>query len=465
MPRNWISCRPTGLRKESKLAMIPECNSEQQPLPPRRLVHLPNNVTGCHNDEYEKKEENEDNQENQKEEFDPSGCKTPPPNEEIPGSSAQQELENLRKARNLVVAKSKKYIPPGQSYTALNVKATNRTSENLAQYINKKEDGRLAKKLNSIDREKTVFTNSITRDEKILLQRSKALATVLLARTDSNPEGDPALASASSHKLNRLPRQISTSTTSTRARLNRSTSRLNQIRPPLTSAPLRRVVSSPAKPCTAKPKPAKLFTIQPKPVKPKTAKPLTAKSATVKSLSEKPSLLYGEDVKRVAPLKRSKTANIIRSVSTESSEPEEKVRPTPNQTNTSKARLLWANSVDTIIKRDIKAWHKAFLVSQNGNCVRVKPNSISLNGKHMSTSPQGNFFSASSQGNHMPSIPDRTPQMPEIVADKPLVSPPVIKERLDPQSLSRLFSDREMDKGAWITNYINTSCAEHFPMI
>jgi len=83
----------------------------------------------------------------------------------------------------------------------------------------------------------------------------------------------------------------------------------------------------------------------------------------------------------------------------------------------------------------------------------------------MATSPQGNFFSASSQGNHMPSIPDRTPQMPEIVADKPLVSPPIIKERLDPQSLSRLFSDREMDKGAWITNYINTSCAEHFPMI
>ena len=49
----------------------------------------------------------------------------------------------------------------------MNVKATNRTSENLAQYINKKEDGRLAKKLNSIDREKTVFTNSITRDEKV----------------------------------------------------------------------------------------------------------------------------------------------------------------------------------------------------------------------------------------------------------------------------------------------------------
>ena len=55
--------------------------------------------------------------------------------------------------------------------------------------------------------------------------------------------------------------------------------------------------------------------------------------------------------------------------------------------------------------------------------------------------------------------------MPEIVSDKALVSPPVIKERLDPQSLSRLFSDREIDKGAWITNYINTSCAEHFPMI
>ena len=64
----------SGLRRESKLAMIPECNSEQQPLPPRRLVHLPNNVTGCHNDEYEKKEENEENQENQKEEFVSCDC-------------------------------------------------------------------------------------------------------------------------------------------------------------------------------------------------------------------------------------------------------------------------------------------------------------------------------------------------------------------------------------------------------
>ena len=64
-------------------------------------------------------------------------------------------------------------------------------------------------------------------------------------------------------------------------------------------------------------------------------------------------------------------------------------------------------------------------------------------------------------------LPDRTPIMPEIVADKALVTPSVKKERsrLDPQSLSRLFSDREIDKGAWITNYINTSCSEHFPMI
>ena len=49
----------------------------------------------------------------------------------------------------------------------MNVKAINRTSENFAQYINKKEDERLAKKLTSIDREKTVFNNSITRDEKV----------------------------------------------------------------------------------------------------------------------------------------------------------------------------------------------------------------------------------------------------------------------------------------------------------
>lgn len=49
----------------------------------------------------------------------------------------------------------------------MNVRAINRTSENLAQYVNKKEDERLAKKLTSIDREKTVFNNSITRDEKV----------------------------------------------------------------------------------------------------------------------------------------------------------------------------------------------------------------------------------------------------------------------------------------------------------
>ena len=122
--------------------------------------------------------------------------------------------------------------------------------------------------------------------------------------------------------------------------------------------------------------------------------------------------------------------------------------------------------------RDIKVWHKAFLVShpgksRNGNCVRIKPGTVPpANGRHpSSTSPQVNNFPASPNGNHMPSIPDRTPPMPEIVSDKALVSPPVIKERLDPQSLSRLFSDREIDKGAWITNYINTSCAEHFPMI
>ena len=53
----------------------------------------------------------------------------------------------------------------------MNVKAINRSSENFAQYINKKEDERLAKKLTSIDREKTVFNNSITRDEKVPIQQ------------------------------------------------------------------------------------------------------------------------------------------------------------------------------------------------------------------------------------------------------------------------------------------------------
>ena len=127
-----------------------------------------------------------------------------------------------------------------------------------------------------------------TTTSQILLQRSKALATVLLARTDSYPG---VLASPSSHRLNNIStnsRQISTSTSSTR--LNRSTSRLNQIQPPITSAPLRRVVSSPDKPCTAKPK---------------TAKPCTAKLGPGKSYSDyKPALLYGEEVKKVAPLKR-----------------------------------------------------------------------------------------------------------------------------------------------------------------
>ncbi|KAL5255852.1 hypothetical protein ACHWQZ_G011176 [Mnemiopsis leidyi] len=433
--------------------MIPE-NTPEQPLPPRRLVQLPNNLGGTcqdQNGELEKKKEDKEDK------FDPARCKTPPPNEEIPGSSAQQEFENLRKARNLVISKSKKYIPPGQSYTALNVKAINRTSENLAQYINKKEEERLAKKLNSIDREKTVFNNSITRDEKILLQRSKALATVLLARTESYP-GTTALSTSSSHRLNHLSlssRQISTSS----SRLN-SSSKLNNIQPPLSRTSLRRVVSSPDKPCTAVPKP-------------RTAKkPCTAKTGSGKSFSDKPVLLYGEEVKRMASLKRSKTANVLRSVSSESSGTEEKTHTSPNHANSSKARLLWANSVNTIMKRDIKMWHRAFLVSnpgisRNGNCVRVKPGTVPpYNGRHPSLSPpQLNNFPASPHGNHMPSIPDKTPPMPEIVSDKALVSPPVIKERLDPQSLSRLFSDREIDKGAWITNYINTSCAEHFPMI
>ena len=63
----------------------------------------------------------------------------------------------------------KKCINPPlfQSYTAVNVKAINRHTENLAQYINIKEEKRLAKKLTCIDREKTVLRNAITRDEKV----------------------------------------------------------------------------------------------------------------------------------------------------------------------------------------------------------------------------------------------------------------------------------------------------------
>jgi hypothetical protein len=57
------------------------------------------------------------------------------------------------------------------------VRAINRTSENLAQYVNKKEDERLAKKLTSIDREKTVFNNSITRDEKVNIHYTSLFST------------------------------------------------------------------------------------------------------------------------------------------------------------------------------------------------------------------------------------------------------------------------------------------------
>ena len=124
---------------------------------------------------------------------------------------------------------------------------------------------------------------------QILLQRSKALATVLLARTESYP-GTTALSSSSSQRLNHLSsssRQISTSS----SRLN-SSSKLNNIQPPFSRASLRRVVSSPDKPCTAVPKP-------------RTAKkPCTAKMGSGKSYSDKPVLLYGEEVKRMAPLKR-----------------------------------------------------------------------------------------------------------------------------------------------------------------
>lgn len=47
------------------------------------------------------------------------------------------------------------------------MRAVGRTSEAFAQCINLKEDKRLVARLTSLDREKTVFSNSVTRDEKV----------------------------------------------------------------------------------------------------------------------------------------------------------------------------------------------------------------------------------------------------------------------------------------------------------
>ena len=55
----------SGLRRASFLEMIPE-NTPEQPLPPRRLVQLPNNLNGScqeQNGECEKKKEDKTEEE------------------------------------------------------------------------------------------------------------------------------------------------------------------------------------------------------------------------------------------------------------------------------------------------------------------------------------------------------------------------------------------------------------------
>jgi len=85
--------------------------------------------------------------------------------------------------------------------------------------------------------------------------------------------------------------------------------------------------------------------------------------------------------------------------------------------------------------RDIKTWHKAYLSSQRCS---VTPGLAS---------------------------PCKTPAMPTVLPECSPNSGLVIKDPLDTATLTKHFSNREIDKGAWITNYINTSCAEHFPII
>ena len=88
--------------------------------------------------------------------------------------------------------------------------------------------------------------------------------------------------------------------------------------------------------------------------------------------------------------------------------------------------------------RDIKAWHKAFLVSQKQD----KADEVETR----------------------PTVPSKTLTMPEIVTDNSQISNHVTHKQLNLDALSEHFCDRgEIDKGAWITNYINTSCAEHLP--